>query len=286
MPTTTSISRQIASRSRSNLAFALSALPKQRREDMITFYAFCRVVDDLADDPFLPIEDKREALEEWRKGLMHGFANPDELQTELMHLPERYKISPALLTEIIDGVESDLKKVRYETFDDLLAYCYKVACVVGLVSIEVFGHQNPQCEKYAIELGYALQLTNIIRDVGEDARNDGRIYLPLEDLRRFGVTEQEILTGTYSPQFNELLRFQYERARSYFERAAALLPKEDRRSMISAEMMGRIYREILEKIARSGFAVLHQRIGLSKLRKVAILVTYRLRSLWLSSRSA
>lgn len=284
MSSSTSSSRQIASRSRSNLAFALSALPRQRRDDMITFYAFCRVVDDIADDPALAIEDKRETLNEWRHGLINGFSSPDELQRELMELPKRYNIDPALLTEIIDGVESDLKRVRYETFAELLTYCYKVACVVGLVSIEIFGYKNPQSRQYAIDLGYALQLTNIIRDVGEDARNEGRIYLPLEDLRRFGVTEEEIMAGTYSSRFTELMQFQYGRARSYYEKARESLSPEDRPQMISAEMMGQIYREILEKINRGGFAVLHQRVGLSKLRKLGILASYRVRG-WLIKRA-
>jgi phytoene synthase len=250
---------------------------------MITFYAFCRVVDDIADDPALPMEDKRETLAEWRHGLVNGFTSPDELQAELAELPKRYNIDPALLTEIIDGVESDLKRVRYETFEGLLSYCYKVACVVGLVSIEIFGYKNPLCREYAVNLGYALQLTNIIRDVGEDARNEGRIYLPLEDLRRFGVTEDEIMKGTQSPRFTELMKFQYERANDYYERARSSLPAEDRSHMISAELMGKIYHEILEKIARGGFDVLHQRIGLSKLRKLSILASYRFRG-WLMKR--
>lgn len=247
---------------------------------MITFYAFCRVVDDIADDPALAIEDKRETLAEWRNGVLQGFRAPDELQAELMALPERYGIDRRLLAEIIDGVACDLDRVRYETFTDLLAYCYKVASVVGLVSIRIFGCTHERSARYAVDLGYALQLTNIIRDVGEDARNDGRIYLPLEDLRRFGVTEDEILSGTYSTRFTELMRFEYDRARSYFASARELLPAEDRRHMISAEMMGQVYREILEKIARGGFRVLHQRVGLSKFRKLGILASYRVRG-WL-----
>ena len=284
MSSSSSSSRQIANKSRSNLAFALSALPRQRRDDMITFYAFCRVVDDIADDPALAMDDKRETLEEWRNGVLHGFPSPDELQTELMALPGRYGIDPALFAEIIDGVESDLKRVRYETFEDLLSYCYKVASVVGLVSIRIFGCSNDRSASYAVDLGYALQLTNIIRDVGEDARNDGRIYLPLEDLRRFNVTEDEILAGTYSERFTNLMSFEYDRARSYYESARTLLPVEDRRHMISAEMMAQVYREILEKIARGGFRVLHQRVGLSKLRKLGILACYRVRG-WLLKQS-
>ena len=178
------VSRQIARRSKSNLALALSTLPRKRRHDMMTFYAFCRVIDDIADEPVNTVEERGRSLLAWRNGLLHGFASPDELQAEIETVIRRYSIPRSLLVEIVDGVACDLKQSRYETYDDLLAYCYKVACVVGLVSIEIFGYKNPACKDYSVALGYALQITNIIRDVGEDARN-GRIYLPQEDLKRF-----------------------------------------------------------------------------------------------------
>jgi phytoene synthase len=272
------VGREIARRSKSNLAFALSTLPRQRKEDMMTFYAFCRVIDDIADEPVDTVEERQRALDEWKSGILHGFDDPDELQAEVAEVPQRYPIDPALLAEIVNGVASDLVTTRYRTYEELLAYCYKVACVVGLVSIEIFGYKNPVCKEYAVALGYALQLTNIIRDVAEDARN-GRIYLPQEDLERFGVTEADLMEGRHSPEFEALMQFEYDRARGFFAQAASLLPKEDRRHMLAAEMMGKMYGEILEKIRQRHFQVFGPRIGLSKLRKIAILGAYTAKGL-------
>ena len=272
------VSRQIARRSRSNLALALSTLPKRRREDMVSFYAFCRVIDDIADEPVDTVEERGRALEQWRQGILHGFAQPDELQQEVTALPERYAIDRRLLIEIIDGVACDLTQTRYATYGDLLAYCYKVASVVGLVCIEIFGYRNPQCRDYAVALGYALQLTNIIRDVGEDARN-GRIYLPQEDLQRFGVPEEQILGGAHSEAFVKLMQFEHDRARQFFLESERLLPREDRKTMLAARMMAQVYSEILGKIQRRRFQVFGPRIGLSKLRKITILGAYTARGM-------
>lgn len=272
------VGREIARRSKSNLAFALSTLPRRRKEDMMTFYAFCRVIDDIADEPVDTLEERQRALDEWRQGILHGFGEPDDLQAGVAELPKTYPIDPALLAEIVNGVASDLVTTRYRTYEDLLAYCYKVASVVGLVSIEIFGYKNPVCKEYAVALGYALQLTNIIRDVAEDARN-GRIYLPQEDLERHGVTEADLLEGRHTPGFEALMQVQHDRARAFFTQAATLLPKEDRRHMLAAEMMGQMYGEILEKIRQRRFQVFGPRIGLSKLRKIAILGAYTAKGL-------
>jgi phytoene synthase len=272
------VSRQIARRSKSNLALALSTLPRRRKQDMITFYAFCRVIDDIADEPTDSLEERGRALDAWRHGILHGFPEPDELQAELETVILRYSIPRQHLVEIVDGVACDLTQSRYETFDELLAYCHKVACVVGLVSIEIFGYKNPACREYSVALGYALQLTNIIRDVGEDARN-GRIYLPLEDLRRFGVTEDQLIRGEHSPEFEKLMQFEYERARAFYAQAAALLPSEDRHTMLAAEMMAQVYGEILEKIRRRRFHIFGPRIGLGRLRKFTILSAYAARGI-------
>jgi 15-cis-phytoene synthase len=273
-----SASRQIAQRSKSNLAFALSTLPRRRKEDMISFYAFCRVIDDIADEPDSPVDERRAELDRWRQGLLHGFASPDELEAEVASLPERYPIKRELLAEIIDGVESDLTLPRYETYPELLGYCYKVASVVGLVSIEIFGYTNPACKDYAVSLGYALQLTNIIRDVGDDAR-DGRVYLPLEDLRKFNVTEEQLKRGDYSRNFQALMEFQHARAKGFYDEAKRVLPREDRSHMLAARMMARVYGEILAKIKKRDFQVFGSRIGLSKLRKITLLSAYTLRGL-------
>ena len=273
-------SAQIASKSKSNLAFALACLPAARRRDMISFYAFCRIVDDIADDPAVPEPDKRVTLNRWRHAVLNeGQGICDPVLDEVVALPAKYGFSSQLLAEIIDGVASDLTNVRYPTIEALLAYCYKVASVVGLVSIHIFGHRDPQCREYAVALGYALQLTNIMRDVGEDARDSGRIYLPLDDLQRFGVSEDDILNGRYSEGFKPMMEFQYRRARSYYDPAAALLPPLDRKNMIASEMMAQIYREILEKLHSTGYRVFDRREKISRLRKGIILGSYLLRSL-------
>lgn len=280
MPHAPDSSAGIAKKSKSNLAFALACLPAERRRDMISFYAFCRVVDDIADDPATPETEKREALQRWRHAVLnHGEGLDDTVLSEVVALPAKYGFSPELLAEIIDGVASDLTIVRYPDIEALLGYCYKVASVVGLVSIHIFGYRDPACQEYAVALGYALQLTNIMRDVGEDARESGRIYLPLDDLKRFGVTEEDLLQGRYSPGFQRLMEAQYQRASQYYAQAADLLPRMDRKNMIAAEMMGQIYHEILEKLRRGGYRVFDRREKLSKVRKGVILGSFLLRGL-------
>jgi len=272
-------SAEITKRARSNLAFALLALPAERRRDMVSFYAFCRVVDDIADEETHPIAERKAQLQAWKNTLLHGAPSPDPLLDEVLALAPKYDFSPALLAELIDGVASDLGRTRFETFEELLHYCYQVASVVGLVSIKIFGHSHPDTQKYALHLGYALQLTNILRDVGQDARDTGRIYLPLEDLRHFGVTEQQILDHHYDHRFRALMQRQYDRAKAFYDQAELDLPSADRQSMVAAEMMAQIYSEILEKIHRLDFHVFEKRIGLHPARKAAILAAYLLRSL-------
>lgn len=268
---------QIARKAKSNLAFALSCLPEQRKRDMISFYAFCRVVDDIADDPVAPPQAKERDLERYKHLVLAGTVSGDPVTDEVVGLPAKYGFPPHWLGEIIDGVASDLNKARYRTIDELLAYCYKVASVVGLVSIEIFGCRDPRCRDYAIQLGYALQLTNIMRDVGEDARNSGRIYLPLEDLQRFGVTEDEIMAGRYSDRFVRLMDAQYERVRGYYQQAQVALPPEERPRLVASEMMGRIYSGILEKLKNRRYPVFTERCRLHPLRKGLILLTFWIR---------
>lgn len=268
-------STEIALKSKSNLALALACLPRERRRDMVSFYAFCRIVDDIADDPELPEATKRASLAKWREAVLSGDAGQgDPVQAEVVGLPAKYGFAPQWLAEIIDGVASDQDKIRYANLEELKAYCYKVACVVGLVSARIFGARDARSDEYAVTLGYALQLTNIMRDIGEDARECGRIYLPADELARFGVSEQDILQGRYSPEFLRLMNFQYQRARRYYEEASALLPTTDRRRMVAARMMARIYGDILEKLKRTGFRVFDRREKLSKLHKGVILGGY------------
>ncbi len=274
-----STAAEITKRARSNLAFALLSLPAERRRDMVTFYAFCRVVDDIADDDTSPEETRRQRLRSWREAVGKRVSGVDPLLDEVLSLAPKYDFDPALLIEIVDGVASDLGRTRFETYEELLKYCYQVASAVGLVSIRIFGHRHPATRDYAVHLGYALQLTNILRDVGQDARETGRIYLPLEDLRAFGVSEQQILEQRYDERFRALMMQQYERAKAFYEQAEKDLPTEDRQAMVAAEMMAQIYFEILEKLKRQDFQVFERRIGLHPLRKGLILAAYLLRAL-------
>ena len=260
---TTNIS-EIARTSGSNLAFALLGLPPERKRDMRVFYAFCREVDDIADSLELGREEKLKALDRWEAGLRHGFTDPRPLETGIAEVRERYAIRNDLLLEIVEGVRMDADFQPFATFKELKAYCHHVACAVGLVSIEIFGYRNPDCRRYAVDLGYALQLTNILRDVGEDVRELNRIYLPAEDMERFGVTPDSLRRSRRDDAFLSLMEFEAQRADECFAAAAAHLPREDRRSMRSARLMGAIYRQILMKMRRDGFRVFQKRYRLSK----------------------
>src|SRR6478672_4882835 len=188
---------KITRTSKSNLALAFISLGKERRRDITTFYAFCRVIDDVADDAELGVEEKRRRLNQWREWLRGSRPDESSFAAEVRQLMEKYPITPEMLEEIIAGVEMDLSIQRYQTFEELRVYCYRVASAVGLVSIEIFGYRNPACKEYAVQLGLALQTTNIIRDVGKDLRVD-RIYLPLEDLARFNYSEKELQDRQYN----------------------------------------------------------------------------------------
>lgn len=239
---------------KSNLAFALFTLPRDRRRDALTFYDFCRVVDDIADDPDLPAEEKRAWLERWSTALREETGLPPSLSD----LITRRKLDPALLQEIVRGVSSDIDPPSYATFTDLQAYCWKVACAVGLVSLEIFGCQNPASRVYAEKLGYALQLTNILRDVGEDA-GLGRVYLPREELARFQVSPQSLLAGQPDGDFLGLLTFQANRAAAFFAEARSSLPPEDAAALLPAEVMRAIYEKILCQMQKDNFRVFSRR---------------------------
>jgi phytoene synthase len=191
----------------------------------------------------------------------------------------KYRLAPEMLEEIIAGVEMDLSISRYATFEELRVYCYRVASAVGLVSIEIFGFRNPQCRDYAIELGLALQTTNIIRDVGKDLTTD-RIYLPQDELARFDYRAGDLLAQVHDARFIGLMNFQAQRSHQFYERAAALLPREDRRSMVSAEIMAAVYRDLLRRIERDQFRVFEKQYRLTKLQKAAHVATQLLRCRW------
>jgi phytoene synthase len=252
--------------SKSNLALAFVALGRKRRDDITIFYAFCRVIDDIADSSDASAQQKAGELGAWRRWIREFTPGEAVLAADLRGLYAKYAITPPMLDEIIDGVEMDLGQVRYQTFEELRLYCYRVASAVGLVSIEIFGYRNPACRDYAIELGLALQTTNIIRDVDKDLAS-GRIYLPQEDLARFGYSEADLRARRYSDAFVRLMEFQAARAEQFFSRAAALLPREDRRSMVAAEIMASVYHALLRRMKTDRFRVFDKEYRLSKIEK-------------------
>jgi phytoene synthase len=256
----------ITRQSKSNLALAFISLDRERKRDITIFYAFCRVVDDIADSPELSVTEKRVRLAKWRQMLRVAVPDEPPLAVDARQLMQKYSLPPEMLEEVVAGVEMDLSHLRYSTFEDLRVYCYRVASAVGLVSIEIFGYQNPRCRQYAIDLGLALQMTNIIRDVWKDFQA-GRVYLPQEDLARFHYSEAQLANRQSGEHFLQLMQFEAERAREFFARAAAALPAEDRRAMAPAELMGSIYRALLRRIELDKFRVFEKEYRLSNLEK-------------------
>ncbi len=268
---------KITSQSKSNLALAFVSLGPERKRDITVFYAFCRVIDDIADSSQLNVAEKRVRLQAWRRMLGAAGADEPPLAQDVRRLIHKYSLSTHVFEQIIAGVEMDLSISRYATFEELRVYCYRVASAVGLVSIEIFGYRNPRCKEYALELGLALQMTNIIRDVGKDLR-DGRIYLPQEDLVRFHYSEMELQDRQYSDRFVRLMEFEAARAREFFSRAAAALPAEDRRRMVAAEIMGSIYRGVLRRMELDRFRVFEKEYRLGKLEKAGRIAGQLLKS--------
>jgi 15-cis-phytoene synthase len=257
---------------KSNLALAFVAMSGQRRRDITTFYAFCRVIDDIADDAGRELASRRRDLALWRRSLRESFSGEPQLASSVRGLMTRYPITPQMLEEIITGVEMDIDIKRYATFNDLRVYCHRVASAVGLVSIEIFGYKNPQCREYAIALGLALQMTNIIRDVATDLQA-GRIYLPAEDLARFEYSEADLNQRVQDSRFQSLMRFEAERAEQFFAEAGRTLPSQDRRAMLPAEIMSSVYHSLLEQMKRDDFRIFEKTYHLSRWEKLRRVVS-------------
>lgn len=261
--------QQKAAASGSSFYYSFMFLPKPRREAITALYAFCREVDDIADE-CQDINIARTKLAWWRVEITNLYqGNPQHPVTKaLAPAILAYRLSEEQFQEIINGMEMDLDQNRYADFKDLQLYCYRVASVVGLLSVSIFGFTNPETLKYAHDLGMAFQLTNITRDVGEDARRD-RIYLPLDELARFGVSENDILQGKESEQAKNLLDFQIARTETFYDSAFAYLPNEDRKAQRTGLIMAAIYRAVLEEIKADGAQkVLNSRTSLTPLRKL------------------
>ncbi len=271
---------RITRRSRSNFYYAFLCLPRRQREAIYAVYAFCRIVDD-AVDLGQDREEQRRALATWRAEIARVYGGVPEhpAAQRLQEAIRTFPIPRSALEEIIAGVEMDLDHARYETFEDLYPYCYRVASAVGLACIEIFGYRDPAAREYAVNLGVALQLTNILRDVEPDART-GRVYLPQEDLRRFGVGAEDLAGGRYTSRFVELMAWEATRARQYYERAWAALPVADARSLFAAEIMGRTYFALLRALEARRFQVFGGRVSLPVHRKLAIALECWIRARW------
>ena len=263
-----------AAASGSSFYYAFLFLPPPRRAAITAFYAFCREVDDVVDEVTDPSVAATK-LGWWRTEVARAFSGQPThpaLKALMPHAAE-FDIQPAQLLGVIDGCEMDLQQSRYLDFPGLARYCHLVAGLVGEVAANIFGRTQPATLDYARKLGLAMQLTNIVRDVGDDARR-GRIYLPMDELQRFDVKASEVLKGQapwgYSDRFTELMRFQAARAHRTFDEALALLPAADRRAQRPGLMMAQIYRTLLHEIEAGGFQVLHQRVALTPVRKAWI----------------
>jgi phytoene synthase len=267
---------EITRKAKSNLAFALQILPKERRDDVVVFYAFCRTVDDIADDAKTPKEERRKALQGWSEGIRNGFPEGNGLGNELEEMMARRGIPREWLLEIIDGCGMDLEVQRFQGWEELSRYNWKVAGVVGLVCTRIFGCVHEDSDKYAETLGNALQLTNILRDVGEDLANGGRIYLPVNDMIRFQYSERDLVGKVYDGRFLALMAYEAERAEHLFAEAEKLITDADRRALVPAQIMSEIYRNLLTRMKAGKFKVFDRRYSVSKMRKLAILSKYLL----------
>ncbi len=264
-------SSEITRKAKSNLAYALTILPKERRDDMVVFYAYCRVIDDIADDESRPVEQRKTALLEWKNGILSGFANPDDFQREVIAMVEKYQIPALLMSAVIEGCLMDTEPQSFETWEDLQKYTWKVASAVGLISIRLFGASHPQAEEYAVALGHALQLTNILRDVNEDLANENRIYLPRQIMSEFGYSERDLIAKVYDERFRKMMSKLADKAEALYLQARKLLPESDRRALLAAEVMAEIYHTVLDQMRADQFRVFDKRYSLSKFRKLAIL---------------
>ena len=268
--------RDLTRREAKNFYYAFITLPPAKRRAIYATYAFCRLCDDAADEDD-PVPRKLELLHGLRQQLDSTFSDLPSgngglgpVFQALAHSSATYGIDQGLFQDIIEGVESDLTASRYQDFEELRSYCYHVASAVGLICIEIFGYTDPRARQYAADLGLAMQLTNIVRDVREDLGRD-RVYLPQEDLDRFGYSEERLFAGEVDESFRELMKFQVERARSYFQSGLRLLPLLSPRARSCPAVMAKIYMRILDRTEASGFNVFNGRPSLSKREKLFVM---------------
>ena len=270
---------EITRKAKSNLAFALQCVPADRREHLVTFYAFCRVIDDLADDLEMPVWDKKAGLARWKEVFDTSTVNPElalpELQENVLKVRDLYNIPSEYFTNVIEGCQMDLVPQRFETWEDLQEYTYRVASSGGVVCLPLFGADPMRAREYAVTLGHALQLTNILRDIGEDLTNGGRIYVPVLDLGDFQYSESDLSGRVYDERFVAFMNDQSKRAEALYAKAAELLPREDFKALLAPRIMHRIYHSLLGKMRGDNFRVFDRRYRLNKFQKLALLVSER-----------
>lgn len=263
--------KNISKKSKSSFYYAFNLLPEEKREAMNTVYAFCRKTDDIVDENFDSTDLKYEKLRKWRIEFEKSFSGHSDyvLLNKLGTTISKFNIPLDPFFELIKGMEMDLQKDRYKSFDDLQLYCYRVASTVGLICIEIFGYKHTSTKQFAVDLGIALQLTNILRDISKDAKN-GRIYLPQDDLNKFNYSESDLFSLNYNNNFRELMIYETSRAKMYFDSATSHLNLEDKRTMFAARAMQHIYYKILEKIIDKNYDVYNNEIKVNKIEKVGI----------------
>ncbi len=266
----------ISPSSGSSFHYSFGLLPRRQRDGLEALYAFCRIVDDIADDGGIGRENALAELQRYREEIERCYSGSPQLPVtrRLGEFIEEFGIPRPPLEAILEGVEMDLHKTRYADFSQLREYCCRVASAVGLVCIAIFGCRHPQSRDYAIDLGIALQLTNILRDLKSDARR-GRIYVPLDEMKACGYDEGELLSGVRNEAYLRLMRMQVERADGLFDRAASLLPETDRRRLLAAEVMGAIYRRLLRRIEADRFRVFERRIRVPRLTQFGLVLRAR-----------
>ena len=265
------IAKEISRKSRSSFYYAFNLLPNEKRDAMNTVYAFCRKTDDIIDEGSEPDELKYEKLRKWRIELEKAFNGNSgySLLNKLVKTISQFNIPVEPFFELIKGMEMDLQKTRYLTFDDLRLYCYRVASTVGLMCIEIFGYKHTSAKDFAVNLGIALQLTNILRDIKRDSQK-GRIYLPQEDMRIFNYTEMDIKSQSYNQNFIELMKYEADRAKYYFDQATMCLNRDDKKAMFAARAMQHIYYRMLEKIVEADYNIYQKNIKVGSFEKVGI----------------
>ncbi len=263
--------KDIAKTSKSSFYYAFNLLPEEKRDAMNTVYAFCRKTDDIIDEGNETDELKYDKLRKWRIELEKAFSGQSDytLLNKLGSTIHKFNIPYEPFFELLKGMEMDLQNKRYLTFDDLRLYCYRVASTVGLMCIEIFGYKHKSAKEFAVNLGIALQLTNILRDIKKDSLK-GRIYLPQEDLKRFSYSEEDIFKQEYDQRFINLMKYEVERAEKFFEVATENLDLDDKKAMFAARAMQHIYTRLLEKIIDAEYNIYKKNIRVSSFEKVGI----------------